>query len=40
MVIVALTGRRLGRTEKWPYTGAAALPYAYVDAVLRAAASP
>jgi putative glutamine amidotransferase len=40
MVIVALTGRRLGRTEKWPYTGAAALPYAYVDAVLRAGGQP
>jgi gamma-glutamyl-gamma-aminobutyrate hydrolase PuuD len=40
MVIVALTGRRLGRTEKWPYTGAAALPYAYVDAVLRARGQP
>ncbi len=40
MVIVALTGRRLGRTEKWPYTGAAALPYSYVDAVLRAGGQP
>jgi putative glutamine amidotransferase len=40
MVIVALTGRRLGRTEKWPYTSAAALPYAYVDAVLRAGGQP
>ena len=40
MVIVALTGRRLGRTDKWPYTGAAALPYAYVDAVLRAGGQP
>jgi putative glutamine amidotransferase len=40
MVIVALTGRRLGRTEKWPYTGAAALPYRYVEAVLRAGGQP
>jgi gamma-glutamyl-gamma-aminobutyrate hydrolase PuuD len=40
VVIVALTGRRLGRTEKWPYTGAAALPYSYVDAVLRAGGQP
>jgi putative glutamine amidotransferase len=32
MVIVALTGRRLGRTDTWPYSGAAALPYSYVDA--------
>jgi putative glutamine amidotransferase len=39
-VIVALTGRRLGRTEKWPYTGAAALPCRYVDAVLRAGGQP
>jgi len=40
MVIVALTGRRLGRTDKWPYSGAAALPYSYVDAVLRAGGQP
>ncbi len=40
MVIVALTGRRLGRTEKWPYTHAAALPGAYIDAVLRAGGQP
>ncbi len=33
VTIVALTGRRLGRTDKWPYTGAAALPYRYLDAV-------
>ncbi len=39
-VIVALTGRRLGRTDKWPYSGAAALPYRYVDAVLRAGGQP
>jgi len=39
-VIVALTGRRLGRTDKWPYSGGAALPYAYVDAVLRAGGQP
>jgi putative glutamine amidotransferase len=40
MVIVALTGRRLGRTDKWPYSRAAALPYAYVDAVVRAGGQP
>ncbi len=40
MVIVALTGRRLGRSDKWPYSGAAALPYSYVDAVLRAGGQP
>jgi putative glutamine amidotransferase len=40
MVIVALTGRRLGRTDKWPYSRAAALPYAYVEAVLRAGGQP
>jgi putative glutamine amidotransferase len=40
MVIVALTGRRLGRTDKWPYSGAAALPRAYIDAVLRAGGQP
>ncbi len=36
MVIVALTGRRLGRTDTWPYSRAAALPRAYLDAVRRA----
>ena len=40
MVIVALTGRRLGRTEKWPYSHAAALPRAYIDAVMRAGGQP
>jgi putative glutamine amidotransferase len=40
MVIVALTGRRMGRTQKWPYTGAAALPRAYIDAVVRAGGQP
>jgi gamma-glutamyl-gamma-aminobutyrate hydrolase PuuD len=36
VAVVAVTGRRLGRTDKWPYAGAAALPYAYLDAVTRA----
>jgi putative glutamine amidotransferase len=40
VVIVALTGRRLGRTDKWPYSGAAALPYSYVDTVVRAGGQP
>jgi putative glutamine amidotransferase len=39
-VIVAVTGRRLGRTDKWPYSGGVALPYAYIDAVLRAGGTP
>jgi gamma-glutamyl-gamma-aminobutyrate hydrolase PuuD len=38
--VIAVTGRRLGRTEKWPYSGAAALPYAYLDAVTRAGGQP
>lgn len=40
MVIVALTGRRLGRTDRWPYSGASALPRSYFDAVDRAGAQP
>jgi gamma-glutamyl-gamma-aminobutyrate hydrolase PuuD len=40
MVIVALTGRRLGRTEKWPYSGASTLPRGYFDAVVRAGGVP
>jgi gamma-glutamyl-gamma-aminobutyrate hydrolase PuuD len=40
VTVVALTGRRLPRTDKWPYTGAAALPYAYISAVLRAGGQP
>lgn len=40
MVMVAVTGRRLGRTDKWPYSGAAALPYRYIEAVLRAGGQP
>jgi putative glutamine amidotransferase len=40
MVIVALTGRRLGRTDRWPYSGAPALPRSYFDAVERAGAQP
>ncbi len=39
-VIVAVTGRKLGRTDKWPYSGAAALPYRYIDAVVRAGGQP
>lgn len=35
-MIVALTGRRLGETARWPYPRAAALPRAYLDAVARA----
>ena len=40
VAIVAVTGRRLGRTEKWPYSGAATLPYGYLDAVTRAGGQP
>jgi putative glutamine amidotransferase len=40
MVIVAITGRRLGRSERWPYSGASALPRAYLDAVDRAGGQP
>jgi putative glutamine amidotransferase len=40
VVIVALTGRRLGRTDRWPYSGASALPRAYFDAVERAGGQP
>jgi putative glutamine amidotransferase len=39
-VIVAVSGRRLGRTDKWPYSGGVALPYAYIDGVLRAGGTP
>ena len=39
-MIVAVTGRRMGRTDKWPYSGAAALPRAYIDAVIRAGGQP
>ena len=38
--LVACTGRRLGRTEKWPYTGAPTLPRGYFDAVFRAGGQP
>jgi len=38
--IVAVIGRRMGRTAKWPYSGATAIPGAYLDAVTRAGARP
>jgi putative glutamine amidotransferase len=37
---IALTGRRIGRTSKWPYPGAVTLPRAYTDAVQRAGGLP
>jgi len=40
VVIVAVTGRRLGRTDKWPYSRAAVSPRAYLDAVTRAGGQP
>jgi putative glutamine amidotransferase len=36
VTVVAVTGRRLGKTQKWPYAGASAIPRAYLDAVARA----
>jgi putative glutamine amidotransferase len=38
--LVAVTGRHLGRTPKWPYDRAVALPRAYPDAVRRAGGIP
>ncbi|MGH8978892.1 MAG: gamma-glutamyl-gamma-aminobutyrate hydrolase family protein [Acidimicrobiia bacterium] len=38
--LVAMTGRRLGKRDRWPYTGAAALPRGYLDAVRRAGGLP
>jgi putative glutamine amidotransferase len=38
--VVAITGRRMGRTPRWPYAGATALPRGYVDSVARAGAIP
>jgi putative glutamine amidotransferase len=35
-----LTGRRLGRTDKWPYSKAPVSPKAYFDAVVRAGGQP
>jgi putative glutamine amidotransferase len=40
VVIVALTGRRLGRTDSFPYSGAHVLPRGYFDAVVRAGGVP
>jgi gamma-glutamyl-gamma-aminobutyrate hydrolase PuuD len=38
--LVAVTGRRLGRTDKWPHSRAAVLPRAYLDAISRAGGQP
>jgi putative glutamine amidotransferase len=38
--MVAVTGRRGGRTEKWPYDRALVSPRAYIDAVFRAGGQP
>lgn len=38
--VVAVTGRRLGGRERWPYAGASALPARYLDAVRRAGGQP
>jgi putative glutamine amidotransferase len=40
VVIVALTGRRLGRTDRWPYSRASTLPRPYLDAIVRAGGQP
>jgi putative glutamine amidotransferase len=40
VTVVAVTGRRLGETKKWPYAGASAIPRAYLDAVDRAGGQP
>ena len=40
MVIVAITGRRMGKLERWPYTGVMAVARAYIDAVQRAGGQP
>jgi putative glutamine amidotransferase len=40
VTLVAVTGRRLGDTKKWPYAGASAIPRAYLDAVDRAGGQP
>ena len=40
VALVALTGRRLGRTDKWPYSKAPVSPKGYFDAVVRAGGQP
>jgi putative glutamine amidotransferase len=40
VTVVAVTGRRLPRTDKWPYSGAQCSPRAYFDAVVRAGGQP
>jgi gamma-glutamyl-gamma-aminobutyrate hydrolase PuuD len=40
VTLVAVTGRRLGRTDKWPYSGANVSPRGYFDAVVRAGGLP
>jgi putative glutamine amidotransferase len=38
--LVLVTGRRMGKREKWPYAGATAIPGAYLDGVVRAGGRP
>jgi putative glutamine amidotransferase len=38
--LVAITGRRLGRTDRWPYTRALVAPRGYSEAVTRAGGIP
>ena len=38
--LVAVTGRRMGNTKKWPYAGASAIPRAYLASVERAGGQP
>ena len=40
VALVAVSGRRLGRTDKWPYSNAIVSPKAYFDAVVRAGGQP
>jgi putative glutamine amidotransferase len=40
VALVAVTGRRLGRPDRWPYPNASVSPRAYLAAVERAGAEP
>jgi len=38
--LIAVTGRRMGKTDKWPHSHATVSPRGYLDAVVRAGARP
>ena len=40
VTVVAVTGRRLGRPERWPYPNASVSPRAYLAAIERAGGQP